>query len=249
MLLICLCGLESAQGQAATEVERIDTMGLIVLYPDYGSLNLVCGRRPSQSDRSVLLMAEAAYTRVKPLRKKFSHANIHGVHVSLGRRWAGTPFDRKTGAFVWYSGQYRFVQLSTYDTATQQVTRLDDYERRCRVFDTAAARKGMGFMQELIIHQGRVLPTVRKDGEMHQYRALCSHAGRLCIVESDTVVAFGNFKQMLHDYGVSDALYLDMGSGWNYAWYRDGNSIVELNPEAYYSRYCTNWIVFRKKKK
>ncbi|KWW29704.1 MAG: Uncharacterized protein AUK63_1304 [bacterium P3] len=238
----------NALPQPAAAVERIDTMGLIVLYPHYGSVELVCGSRPSRSDRSVLVMAEAAYTRVKPLRRKFSHANIHGVHVSRGRRHEGTPFERKTGAFVWYDGQYRFLQLSTYDTATQQVTRLPDYGRRCRVFDTAAAHKGMGFMQEIIVHQGRIMPTVRKDGEMHQYRALCSHKGRLCIIESDTVVAFAGFKRMLHAFGVSEALYLDMGSGWNYAWYRDEENIVELNPEAYYSRFCTNWIVFRRRK-
>ena len=249
--IICLGLLFSTtavSGQSSPDVERLDTMGLIVLYPHYGSVELVCGHRPSTSDRSVLLMAEAAYTRVKPLRKKFRHANIHGIHVTKGRRYEGTPFERKTGAFVWYRGQYRFFQLSTYDTASQVVTRLPDYDRRCRLFDTVAKQKGMGFMQELIIHQGQLLPTVRKDHEMHQYRALCSHDGQLCIIESDTVVAFGQFKQMLHSYGVSDALYLDMGGGWNYAWYRDGNRIVELNPEAYYSRFCTNWIVFRRRK-
>ena len=78
---IALMGLviitTALSGQPAREVERVDTLGLIVLYPQYQSVELVCGNRPSQFDASVLLMAEAAYTRVKPLRKKFSHNNIH----------------------------------------------------------------------------------------------------------------------------------------------------------------------------
>ena len=229
-------------------IERTDSLGLIVLYPTQTTVELVCGKRPAKSDKSVMLMAEAAYTRVKPLRKRFSHRNIHGIHVSHGKRYNGTPFDRKTGAFVWYKDTYRFFQLSTVDTATRQVTKRSDYTQLCNIFNTAARHGGMGFMQELIIHDSIVLPTVRQSHEMHQYRALCSHNGRLCIAESDTVIAFGEFKRRLHAYGMSEALYLDMGGGWNYAWYRDGDNIVELNPEAYYSQYCTNWIVFRRKK-
>ena len=247
LLLIAMCPLQ-AQTAKGSHIDRVDTMGLIVLYPVNTQVELVCGRRPSRNDRSVMLMAEAAYTRVKPLRKKFSHANIHGIHVSRGHRYNGTPFDRKTGAFVSYGGKYKFVQLSTVDTATLQVTPMDDYKHRCTVFDTVARRGGMGFMQELIMYRGVVMPTVRQSHEKHQYRALCSHENRLCVIESDTVVTFGEFKQRLYDYGVSDAVYMDMGSVWNYAWYRDGNRIVELNPEAYYSRYCTNWIVFRRRR-
>lgn len=255
LLLTCalLMALTAAvcplRAQTKSHIERKDTLGLIVLYPTHTSVELVCGRRPSRKDKSVMLMAEAAYTRVKPLRKKFSHRNIHGIHVSRGKRYNGTPFDRKTGAFVWYKDKFKFLQLSTVDTATLAVSRRSDYNRLCGIFHTAARHGGMGFMQELIIHDSIVLPTVRQSHEMHQYRALCSHNGRLCIAESDTVVAFGEFKRRLLDYGMSEALYLDMGSGWNYAWYRDGDTIVELNPEAYYSQYCTNWIVFRRKHK
>lgn len=248
LLLALTTGINLQAQPAVSRIERIDTLGLIVLYPTHTSVELVCGRRPSRDDKSVMLMAEAAYTRVKPLRKRFSHRNIHGIHVSRGKRYNGTPFDRKTGAFVWYKEHYQFLQLSTVDTVTRAVTRLPDYNKRCSIFNTAARHGGMGFMQELIIHDSVVLPTVRQAHEMHQYRALCSHNGRLCIAESDTVVSFGAFKQLLHAYGMSEALYLDMGGGWNYAWYRDGDDIVELNPEAYYSQFCTNWIVFRRKK-
>ena len=43
-------------------VLRKDTMGLIVLYPQYTSIDLVCGNMPSKDDSSVILFAEASYT-------------------------------------------------------------------------------------------------------------------------------------------------------------------------------------------
>lgn len=248
LLITLSIGIGTTQAQTTgSHIKRIDTLGLTIIYPSYTSVDLDCGIRPSKEDKTVLLMAEAAYTCVKPLRKKFRHKNIHGIHVSKGKLYNGTPFDRKTGAFVYYKNKYQFLQLSTVDTATLQVTKRPDYNNLCKAFNTAAQHGGMGFMQELIIHNNEIIPTVRKSSEMHQYRALCSHDGKLCIAESDTVVAFGEFKKRLHVYGVEEALYLDMGNGWNYAWYRDGDRIIELNPEDYYSQYCTNWIVFRRK--
>lgn len=45
--------------------------------------------------------------------------------------------------------------------------------------------------------------------------------------------------------GILFAIYCDMGTGWNYSWYRlpDG-SVVEIFPTK--GRYTTNWITFYK---
>ena len=57
-------------------------------------------------------------------------------------------------------------------------------------------------------------------------------------------------KDGLKDFKVTHALYLDMGSGWNYAWYRDKDgSVKEIFPESKISpcyKYRTNWIAFYK---
>ena len=49
---------------------------------------------------------------------------------------------------------------------------------------------------------------------------------------------------------VTHALYLDMGRGWNYAWYRDkGGKVKEVFPESKLApsyKYRTNWITFYK---
>lgn len=56
---------------------------------------------------------------------------------------------------------------------------------------------------------------------------------------------FGEFVQALKKFGVSDAIYCDMGSGWNYSWYRDTDGrprtiIGMLWP------FSQNWLVFEK---
>ncbi len=40
-------------------------------------------------------------------------------------------------------------------------------------------------------------------------------------------------------------MYLDMGGGWNYAWYRQTeNKVIELHKKTH--SYTTNWLVFYK---
>ena len=64
-------------------------------------------------------------------------------------------------------------------------------------------------------------------------------------------MSYESFVKSLVDYRVTHALYLDMGSGWNYAWYRDGEGHVkELFPASKAApnyKYRTNWITFYKK--
>ena len=206
-------------------MERVDTMGLVVLYPLYAWIDLVCGTMPSKSDSTVLLVAEAAYT--GECLKDFRHSNIAGDHVSSGQRYRGYRCKRNTGAFVYYDGRWKFCK-----------------EPYSSDLDEAAENGGAGFGQELIIQERKTLVTTRKDTNRNQFRALCNHKGRLCIIESDKVVTFGDFRKALVDYGVTDAIYLDMGRGWSHAWYRDGNQVIELHPKTH--NYCTNWITFYK---
>ena len=82
------------------------------------------------------------------------------------------------------------------------------------------------------------------------YRALCEKNGKLCIIESKKVVTYEDFVKYLVEFKVKHALYLDMGSGWNYAWYRDKEGkMKERFPESKRSpsyKYRTNWIAFYK---
>ena len=55
---------------------------------------------------------------------------------------------------------------------------------------------------------------------------------------------FGDFIQLLLDAGMSEALYMDMGPGWNYSWYREyaDSSATWIHSATLSS--ATNWLVF-----
>ena len=58
---------------------------------------------------------------------------------------------------------------------------------------------------------------------------------------------FNEFMEELDRLGVTNAIYMDMGAGWNHSWWRDGKGKAhEIHPVADKSRYCTNWITFYK---
>jgi hypothetical protein len=208
---------------------KIDSVaGLKVIYPNFSRIDLVCQTMPSQDDESVIFVAEAAYTckeYVKYPLPEFEHKYIAGDHVTMGVREKGYPCKANTGAFVYYDGDWRFLNRS--------------YSHE---LDSAAMHGGMGFGQELIVHNYALLNTVRRDSPKNIYRALCEHSGTLCIVECAEDMSFGQFKAKLMELGVTHAIYLDMGSGWNHSWYRTEDGVVELHPKGH-SR-CTNWITF-----
>lgn len=208
-------------------VERVDTNGLIILFPSYSNIDLRCGNIPQIHEKNIILFAEAAYTGA-PLEKEFKHSKIAGDHVSHGTRYRGYKCKRNSGAFIFYSGKWKFC----YNDYTAEL-------------DSAAKFGGAAFAQEMIIHNNDIKTTARPDGNINTFRALCELDERLCIIESCNRIRFGEFKSSLVNIGVSEAIYLDMGTGWNYAWYRiNDETIVGLHPKVH--DYCTNWITFYK---
>ena len=200
--------------------------GLTFYYPKFSSIDLVCGTMPSIKDKNVLFCAEAAFT--GELLKEFKHSNILGDHVSGGIKYHGTSNRRNTGAFVYYNGTYKFVN-----------------ENLDKELYLAAAKGGMGFCQEMMIHEGKRMPTIRKDANKNEFRALCDRYGRLYVIDSKGVSSFGDFIDNLLKAGVTEALYLDMGSGWNYSWWRDDQGIAH-EIHSHRIAFTTNWITFYK---
>lgn len=108
---------------------KVVTDNLILYYPDYTSIDLVCGTMPSIKDKRVIFCAEAAFT--GELLKEFKHSNILGDHVSGGVRYKGSGCKRNTGAFIYYDQHWQFLHK--------------DYSKK---LDVAARNGGMGFGQE-----------------------------------------------------------------------------------------------------
>ena len=198
--LLCMaCGqkerggasLETEEERAET-VERDSTDIFVAYYPVFERVDLVCGEMPMKTDSSVVFVAEAAFT--GEFLDTFKHTNIAGDHVSGGVRYRGYKCKRNTGAFVFHQGTWKFL-----------------YQNYSGELDSAARYGGMGVAQEMMIHEGVEIPHMRKAGNRNQFRALCEKDGRVCVIESCGVVGFGDFIQDLLQYGVKEALYLDMG--------------------------------------
>lgn len=197
------------------------THHLKVFYPEFTKIDLVCGQMPSKSQKDVEFCCEAAFT--GELLKNFKHSNIADNHICNGMMKKGYRCKANTGGFVWRKGKWKFVRKAD--------------------FPTTANGWNMGFCQLLIIKGGIARPIgTRMKNNRNIYRALCEKDGKLCIIESKKVMTYTFFVESLKAYKVTHALYLDMGNGWNHAWYRDGHQIVELHPKTH--NYCTNWITF-----
>ena len=203
--------------------------GLIVYYPHFSQVDLVCETMPSQQDTSVVFCAEAAFTH--ELLDEFAHSNIDGDHVSGGKRYKGANCHDNSGAFAWFGDSvWEFVH--------------GDYSE---LLDSVAAAGGMGFGQAIIIYNGESIRPLWRDNTVTQYRSLCEKDGRLCIVDSRDEVPYEKYVALLEEFNPRHALYMDMGAGWNHSWWRDARGKVhEIHPVAEKSRYCTNWITFYK---
>ena len=110
---------------------------------------------------------------------------------------------------------------------------------------TAANKGGMGFEQNMIIYEGKTQPSFRKLQSKVHYRALGEYKGNLCIIDTKDVVSYATLINCFEKIGVTHALYIDMGNGWNHSWYRgnDGN-VIEIHPKTH--SFITNWLVFKK---
>lgn len=99
----------------------------------------------------------------------------------------------------------------------------------------------------MIIHNGKAVKTTRPLGNKNVFRALClDHNGKLTLYESQGIVTFGNFIEALLSQDVKEALYTDMGQGWNYCFYR--LHADEKSPKYLHAKplpYASNFIVFK----
>lgn len=204
------------------------TVNLLVYYPDFSRIDLVCGTMPSKSEQEVVFCAEAAFT--AELLSTFKHSNICGSHVSGGKYYDNGK-SGAAGCFTWWKGGWQFG-LGKEAKITQ--------------LKSAAQKQGMGFCQYMIIRNGAATKAKPfRDEAVNEYRCLCEKNGKLCIVDCRKPISFGLFRKALLSYGVKHAIYLDMGSGWNYSWYRDeAGKVHEIHKVP--GAYTTNWITFYK---
>lgn len=213
-------------------VSHIETKygDLICLKPDMKSLamDIVCGEIPSSDNDSIALAFAGAFTGSTSGK---GHINIAGNHVSGGKIYRGYRCERNTGAFTWSPSSGPQFFYNDYQSAMEKTAR----------------EGGMGFAQEMMIHHGKAVKTARKLGNKNVFRALCLDSdGQLTLYESQGIVTFGNFIDALLSQGVKEALYTDMGQGWNYCFYRLNAS--DASPKYLHDLplpYASNFVVFK----
>lgn len=203
---------------------------LICLKPDMSRLqmDMVCGEIPSAENDSIVLAFAGAFTGTDFYK---GHSNVAGDHVAGGKRYNGYSCERNTGAFTWSAKSGPQFFYKDYSSA----------------LDKAAKEDGMGFAQEMMIHDWKAVPTIRPLGNSNVFRALCFDSeGALTFYESQGIVTFGNFIDALLSQCVKEALYTDMGQGWNYCFYRNNSN--ETSPKYLHSQslpYASNFITLK----
>lgn len=200
------------------------TDSLFVFFPKYSHVDLEYGKRPKKSDKTITWCSGAAFQH--DIQLGFSDDNIEGYHASKGVYSDSEHVKEEYGAVVFYDGGFKF-----------------EFDNPEGAMKEAAQRGGSGFMQygmlkdnELI--NGFTMPRVRS------YRVIAELNGNLCIIDSIEMMHFEDFLHELEKLHVTNALYMDMGAGWNYSWYRNNNgkaiSLFGLKVP-----WSHNWVVFR----
>ncbi|WP_022767735.1 hypothetical protein [Butyrivibrio sp. NC2007] len=202
-----------------------NTGTVYVFFPEYTSAELVTGDRPSKRDDSITWCCGAAFQHTVSLG--FSEENVEGDHAVNGAYYE-SPYTRDAfGAFTFADGKFAF----TFDGARDAIK-------------SAADAGGNGFMQFALIDNKKTVMNFDRP-RARCYRTIAELNGHLCIIDSVNMLHFDEFLSELDRLGVTNALYMDMGAGWNYSWYRNaqGKVVTLFGLPVPWSH---NWIVLRK---
>ncbi len=208
------------------EHTAIYTTGTVyVIFPEYSDVCLVCENRPSKSDRTITWCSGAAFQHTVSIG--FTQENVEGDHAVNGTLYE-SPYNKDSfAAFTYADGQFSFE----FDNPTGAIRE-------------AAEAGGNGFMQFGLIRDGKTVMNIARP-RARCYRTLAELNGNLCIIDSVNMLHFEDFMAELHRIGVTNAVYMDMGAGWNYSWYRNMyDRVVTLFGLPV--PWSHNWVVFRK---
>ena len=205
---------------------QVETTADLIMYDITDcQLDLACGIMPSIEQQDVVLCVAAAFT--GKCLDSFEHSNILGPHISQGVLYKG------------YEEEGGYAVFASWDKQ-KDIFALEKQEK----LEEVAAARGMAFTQYWVIKNGEGYNPPRQTVKQEYYRCIAQKAGQTYIIESKEVVKFSFFVECLIEIGIENALYLDMGNGWNHSFYRNVKGEVHiLHPKTH--GYCTNWLVVK----
>ncbi|MDD6622808.1 MAG: hypothetical protein PUE90_08905 [Bacteroidales bacterium] len=188
---------------------------------------------PSESDPTIGLCVEAAFT--GELLPEFKTDNVAGDYVVEGKLRKGYKCKANTG-FLY--ADKTSCTISSSQNCNQWIGR-------------AQKTQGSLFQQMLLVKAGANVyqgkPIRRSSANI--YRSACKMKdGSFAVIQTKTALSLEQFIKSLIAMGVQDALYLDMGSGWNYGWYRTTTDSAPVRLFNYRTPYQTNWLVIKRRK-
>lgn len=187
---------------------------------------------PSLADSAIALCVEAAFT--GELLDDFMTSNIAGDYVTEGELHRGYKCQANTGLLYVDSASFAIAPLADYPAWIEKAQR----------------NHGSLFQQMLIVHDSKnaYRGTPIKPSVPNIYRSACAMAdGTFAVIQSLEPLPLGQYISALIALGATDALYLDMGRGWNYGWYRPTTTSAPTLLFDYRTPFQTNWLLIRSK--
>ena len=213
---------------------NVDNISFIILraHPSTTLITMADSVIPAINDSTIALCVEAAFT--GELLPEFKSTNVAGDYVIDGVFHKGYKCKANTGFLCTVNG-HPFISPS---------------EHVKEWIDKSVASGATLFQQILIVQNGkdvyRGIPI--KPSTKNIYRAACIMSdGNFAVIQSEKSRPLIDFIASLIKLGVSDALYLDMGTGWDYGWYRETSESPAVKLFDVRTPYQTNWLIIRKR--
>ena len=213
---------------------NVDSVEFIILRsnPETTVVNMADSVIPSVNDSTIALCVEAGFT--GELLPKFKSTNVAGDYVIDGVFHKGYKCKANTGFLCTVNG-HPFIGASEH----------------VREWIDKSQRSGATvFQQMLIIQDGKDVYAAQpiKPTTKNIYRAACIMTdGNFAVIQSKKALPLKDFISSLIKLDVSDALYLDMGKGWNYGWYRITPESPAVKLFDARTKYQTNWLIIKMK--
>ena len=196
---------------------------LYLIFPQYSEIRFVYDECPSMSDPELTMFVTSAFFRTEELTSR--HENVVGAHATDGVYYEGAA-QKNLSAFTFYDGEAHFT--------------LDDPDAAVR---TAAEHGGDGFEQFMAIWNGEI--TWNISAKHRCYRVLAELNGRVCVIESESIMGYADFIAAVQALGVKTALYVDMGGKSSYSQYRN-NDGKAVNLFGKRGEFVHSWVAFYK---
>lgn len=201
--------------------ERLDTVVndvVLALYiPHHATAELTVGL-PDMNDGSIILAAQAADIRGDN-QKILGSFVLKGDLLAKGKSKKG----------------YCAIIDGRLTVGVSETTPL---------LEEAIEKDGYFFRQYPLVDNGVLVENEPKGKAVR--KALCSRAGQIFVVVSETNESFHDFAQALVDLGVDNAIYL-VGSRWSFGWWvnANGTQTCFTSPETFQPHENESYVVWR----